>query len=138
MVMGAEPADIGTLLAEIKSARQSLAARDERVAELERNINELLLVARRPGSESYADGRDIEHKSAIQMCIDRHSWQHQKNEGRWLEYTPGYEEIAEAITAQQAFRAILRHGDFQRLDHLEQKSLSAFNFDSGWVMPPRR
>ena len=140
--MGAEP-NIGQLIAEIKSAKADITSRDqqtiERVAELESPINDILLGMRRPaGGDGYADDRNLERKSAVQMCVDRHSWQHQKNEGRWVDYTPGSDEIDEAITSQKAWRAILRHGDIQQLDDLERKSLSAFNFgNTGWVIPPQ-
>jgi len=37
----------------------------------------------------------------------------------------------------KAYKALLRHGDLQRLDPLEQKSLSSFSFsNAGWVVPP--
>jgi hypothetical protein len=103
--MGAEP-DIKTLIGEIKAARRGIEDRDqktvERVDELERSINEILIGLRRPGGGSYGDASNLERKSAITMCQDRHLWQHQKNEGRWIEYTPGADEINEAITAQKA------------------------------------
>jgi len=93
---------------------------------------------RRPGADGYGtDDRNLERKSAVQMCCDRYGWQHQKNEGRFVEYHPGGDEIDEAITAQQAWRNILRHGDIHRLEDLERKSLSAFSFGkTGWAIPP--
>ena len=64
------------------------------------------------------------------MCRDRYSWLHQKNEGRWIEYQPSSTELDEATTAQKAWRA-MRHGDLQRLDDLERKSLSSFTIWEG-------
>jgi len=40
------------------------------------------------------------------MCPGRHVWQHQKNEGRWIDYSSGSDEITAPITAQKAFRAM--------------------------------
>jgi HK97 family phage major capsid protein len=72
------------------------------------------------------------------MCQDRQSWQHPNEEGRWIEYQPNGTEIDEAINAHKAWRSIIRHGDMQRLDDLERKSLSSFSFgSSGWVVPPQ-
>jgi HK97 family phage major capsid protein len=139
--MGAEP-NIRELLTEIKAARQSIVDRDQktldRLDELERGINDILVGLRRLGSASYGDDRDLERKSAITMCQDRHAWRNQKNEGRWVDYVPGGDEIDEGIMAQKAWRAILRHGDIQRLDDIERKALSSFTFGSaGWVIPPQ-
>jgi HK97 family phage major capsid protein len=131
-----------TLVAELRKAKTLIergnTTLNERVDEIERSLNEVLIGQRRPGADSYtADDRELERKSALTMCHDRHSWQHQRNEGKWIEYRPSGDEIDEAVTAQRAIRAILRHGDFARLDHVEQKSLSSFVFgSSGWVVPP--
>jgi HK97 family phage major capsid protein len=141
--MGAEPNNIRELLSEIKSARLDIGARDqktrERIDELEISLNEVLLGMRRPGGESHGGDRDLERKSAIQMCVDRHAWRNQKNEGgRWVEYRPGSDEVDEALSAMQAWRSILRHGDLQRLDDIERKALTSFSFGSaGWVVPPQ-
>jgi HK97 family phage major capsid protein len=138
--MGAENS-IGQLLREVKSARSAIETRDQqtmlRVDELERSINEILLGQRRPGSsESYGDDRDI-RQSAIEMCQARHSWEIQKVETREVDYAPSGAEIESAIIAQKAWHKIIRHGHLERLDHVEQKSLSAFSFGgAGWVTPP--
>ena len=139
--MSAAP-DIKTLLNEIKAARQAVETRDgqtqERVAELESSINEILLGMRRPGGDGgYGDGA-IERKDAWQMCMDRHSWEVQKMEGRDVGYTPSSDEIESAIIAQKAWRKIIRHGRLERLDHEEQKSLSAFSFggSASCMSPP--
>jgi len=137
--MGAEPNNIAKLLAEINStARTRVDAIEESLAEQKESVNDLYKRLGRPGAEYSADDRDLEQKSAIEMCCDRYGWQHQRNEGRgFIEFHPSADEIAEAITAQKAWRAMLRHGDIQRLDPLEQKSLSSFAFsNAGWVVPP--
>jgi len=78
------------LLTEIKAAKAAVTSRDqrtiERVNELEHGINEILLGMRQPGGNGFgADDRGLERKSAVQMCVDRYGWQHQKNEGRWVD-----------------------------------------------------
>jgi hypothetical protein len=138
--MGAEP-NIDRLLAEIRSAKAGIETCDqktiERVDELERSINEILVGQRRPGSHNYGGTRDLERKSAVQMCVDRHSWRNQKTEGCWVDYTPGSDEIDEALNAMAGWKSILRHGDLQGLDDLERKALSSFSFGSaGWAVPP--
>jgi hypothetical protein len=128
-IMGAEPNNIRELLAEIKAVRLDIGTRD----------HEILVGMRRPaGGEGYGGASNLERKSAIQMCLDRHAWRNQKNEGRWVEYVPGGAEVDEALNAMQAWRSILRHDDIQRLDDIERKALSSFSFGSaGWVTPPR-
>jgi hypothetical protein len=142
-VMGAEPNNIGQLIAEMKSARLDIDTRDrktlERMDELEASLNDILVGMRRPaGGEGHGDDRDITRKSAVQMCIDRRALANPRNEGRWTPYTPGGAEIDEALNAMKAWRNILRHGDLQRLDDIERKALSSFSFGSaGWVTPPQ-
>jgi len=57
--MGTEPNNFRDLPTEINAARNSIETRDlqtiERVDELERVLNEVLVGMRRPGSESYGD-----------------------------------------------------------------------------------
>jgi hypothetical protein len=43
---------------------------------------------------------------------------------------PKSAEIDEAMQAMKAFRAIIRHGQFQRLEPELQKSLSSFSFSN--------
>jgi HK97 family phage major capsid protein len=136
--MGAEPG-YSDLIAELKSAREHFDVRvGKRLGDVETAVNDIFKRLGRPGADRYDGASDLVRKDAIQMCIDRHSWEHQKHEGRRLEYTPKGEEIDEAMCAQRAWRAILRHGNIQRLDPIEQKALSSFNFNSsGWVVPPQ-
>ena len=55
----------------------------ERVDDLDRAMNEILVGQLRPGGEHGGDDRDLTRKSAVQMCEDRHALLHQKNEGQW-------------------------------------------------------
>jgi HK97 family phage major capsid protein len=132
-----------TLLTEIRKATLLIEQRDavltDRVTDVEKSLNEVLVGMRRPGADGYGgDAGDLdERKSAVEMCQARFNWQHQKIEGRPLAYHPSSAEIDDAVSAQKALRAIMRHGDFARLDHIEQKSLSSFSFaGSGWVVSP--
>jgi HK97 family phage major capsid protein len=133
--------DADELVHELKKSRTAIergnTALNERVDDVERSINELLVGARRPGAESYGTSRDLEQKHAIELCLDRKSWSQQKYEGRRDEYVPSSAEIQEAIDCAHAFKALLRNsGDYRRLDHDEQKSLSAFTFGANqWVLP---
>jgi hypothetical protein len=78
--------------------------------------DKFLVGMRRFRANGYVDNRDLEHRSAIEMCEGRRSWAQQNAEGRWGEYVPNSAEIAEPIEAQKAFWAIIRHGQFQRLE----------------------
>lgn len=140
--MGAEP-DWNGLLREMKALGGAMdrgeTKTSRRLDTLEASVNDICKRLGRPGGGDCGGGTDIERKSAIEMCLDRRSWSVNKIEGgRWQDYTPSSEEIEEAITAHKAFKALLHcHGDFTRLDHEFQKSLSAFNFgSSGWAVPP--
>ena len=100
--MGAESA-INRMMSEIRSPKADTTSRDqktiERVSDLESSINDILVGMRRPGDGFGADDRSLERKGAIQMCVDRHSWQHQKHEGRWVEHSPSGNEIDKALNA---------------------------------------
>ena len=41
----------------------------------------------------YADDRNLERKDAEAMCINRHSWLHQKQDGQRVDDSPSSEEI---------------------------------------------
>jgi hypothetical protein len=87
---------------------------------------------------SYGDDRDLERKSAVQMCVDRDAWRNQKNEGRWVDYVPGGDEVDEAVNAMRGWRSLLRCGDLQRLDDIERKSLTSFSFGSAGCVKSRK
>lgn len=75
--MSAEPNNIGALLKELKSTGDWIDQRSdrttERMDELERSINEVIVRQRRPGRDFDADGT-TDHKSLVAMCEDRRSW----------------------------------------------------------------
>jgi len=132
--------DYDDLLTEMKTLgaafEKGTTGFDRKLAGLEESINELFKRVSRPGAEGGYD-HGFERKDAIQMCRDRFAWERQKTEGREIEYAPGSDEIEVAVVAQRGWRKILRHGRLERLDHTEQKSLSAFSFGgTGWMVPP--
>ena len=137
--MGYEPS-ISNLLEELKAARTEIHGvnerRDRRLDEIEKAVNEVLAQHGRPGWDGPAPDAQFERKDAIEHCLVRHSLQSPRNEGA-IEYAPTTQEIDEALLARKAIRHIWRHGDERRLDDLERKSLTAFNFGNvGWVMSP--
>lgn len=62
------------------------------------------------------------------MCVIKHALTVPKDDGIRTEYVPDSGAIDEALAARRAFKKMLRHGDPNRLDNLERKSLSAFSF----------
>jgi len=130
------PRDGDDLLAEMRKVREAFDKHYSalRVDTLEEGLNDLYKRMNRPGGFEGGYGSDaLECKDALQMCLDRHSWERQKTEGREVDYTPSSDESESAVIAQKAWRKIIRHGRFERLDHDEQKSLSAFSFGGSAV-----
>jgi HK97 family phage major capsid protein len=61
-----------------------------------------------------------------------------KNDGA-ADYDPSPGEIDEAIVVRKAIRKLFRHGDSNKLDHLERKSLTSFSFgSSGFFLAPEQ
>jgi len=110
----------------------------KRIAGLEDIVNEHAKRLNRPGFDSgYSAG--VERKDdEIEMCRQRHSYLHQKNEGPPVEYEPSGSEVDEAAHAIKAWRGFMRHGDLHRLPEIERKSLSAFSFGNGWLLQPEQ
>lgn len=138
--MGME--NLGDLLNEIKATREALDRGDDvttrRITALETTINDLFKRLGRPGLSNSDGDYDFERKSAIDYCRTR---KHLTTPKIAADVTPDYmptaAEIDEAIVARKALRSLIRHGDVKRLDHLEMKSLSSFNFGSnGFILAP--
>jgi HK97 family phage major capsid protein len=125
------------LLAELKKANQREGQTARRLSEIEDSVDNIFKRMGRPGSEGGVDGRELERKHAIELCLDRKSWSSQKYEGRREAYAPSTDEIEEAISCARAFKALLRNsGDYRALDADQQKSLSSFTFGgSQWALP---
>lgn len=136
-------AGLSDLVAQIKEASGNLAAgdarTDARLKQIEREINQLYLKSGRPGAE-WRNCDDLERKDAIGLCEIRHFDRSPKADAITTKsYEPGSDEIDEAIAATRGFQKILRHGDINRLDNLERKSLSAFAFGTnGFMLSPVR
>jgi HK97 family phage major capsid protein len=79
-----------------------------------------------------------ERRDAIQYCHTKHEISVPKNDGRAPLYTPSSCEVDEAVLATKALRSLFRHGNVDRLDNLEKKSLTSFAFGSNqFVLPPQ-
>jgi HK97 family phage major capsid protein len=126
------------LAAEIRKASQILERGDARIDAIEGAVNALLLKAGRPGySGDYGDGSD--RADAADWCAIRKQLQQPKDDGLQPDWRPTSDEIAGAQTAKKALSKLWRHADFAKLDHVEQKSLSAFSLgNSGWLLPPEQ
>jgi hypothetical protein len=73
------------------------------------------------------------------MCHIKHALTVPKDDGIRTEYVPDSGAIDEALAARRAFKKMLHHGDPNRLDNLERKSLSAFSIGStGFLSPQER
>lgn len=138
--------DLPQLIKEIKEARQGMEGRDAAMAQrfdalttkyqgLEEGLDALHVRLNRPGggAEGFGD-RDLVRKSAREYVLERRAMLSPKDDGGG-EYEPRGDEIDSAIAATKALRKVIRYGA-GRLDALETKSLSEFNFGSiGWVLP---
>lgn len=141
--MGME--NLSDLIAEIRQARDDLGGmldtRDNRFTKrfeaIESSINNLYLKTSRPGRERVSDDAD-ERKDAHDLCIIKHDLQQPKNDGTQPGYEPSSQEIDDALTARKAMNSLLRHGNLDRLDNLEKKSLTSFSFGSNqYILPPQ-
>jgi HK97 family phage major capsid protein len=137
--------EIPQLIKEIKEARQAVEGRDakmaQRFAEIEKSVNDLFVRVGRPGGgESlggYAGDAGLERKDAIGLCLTKHMLAVPKVDGVQPEYVPTSGEIDEALTAKKAISKLFRHADLGRLEQIERKSLSAFNFgNNGFILTP--
>lgn len=140
--MGIEP-NLADLLAEARQIRADLGGvldtRDTKFAErftgLENSINELFKKMHRPGAASSDDDGD-ERKLAIDYCILKHDLNAPKIEASAPVYVPSNDEITGAIQACKAIRSLWRHGNVERLDAVERKSLSSFSFGTNQFVLP--
>lgn len=135
----------GDLIGEIRQARADLGGmldgRDskftKRFEAIESSINSLYLKTCRPGRERGFEDTD-ERKDARNLCIVKHDLQVPKVDGTQPAYEPSSEEIDDALTARKAMNNLLRHGNLDRLDNLEKKSLTSFSFGSNqYILPPQ-
>jgi hypothetical protein len=121
------------LVEEIKQASRNLAdgdARtDGRLAAIEKNVNELMKKAGRPGAEFGGYDDTDEYKSARELCIIKHSMTNPKHDGSTDDnYAPASAEVSQALTHRKALQALFRRPDPNRLSEEYRKSLSNFSF----------
>ena len=125
----------------IDEVRQHMALGDDatkqRFVAIEASINDLFKRLGRPGISTDGD-YDFDRKSAIDYCRTRRHLTTPKIQADVTpDYMPTAAEIDEAIVARKALRSLIRHGDLKRLDHIETKSLSSFNFGgNGFILAP--
>jgi HK97 family phage major capsid protein len=130
---------LGDLVAQIREASQNIEAGDARMGQrldgIEKSINELFLKSRPSGSAGDYDGEVSERKSVVEMCRIKHALDTPKVQT--TEYVPNSAYVDEAITARRALKALIRHGDMNKLEPTERKSLSAFSFGTNqFLMAP--
>jgi HK97 family phage major capsid protein len=136
--------DWADILAQLKSLQDELdtvvekreARHLQRFETIETSLNDLYKRLQRPGAE-HRSGDEDEHKCARDLCILKHDLDKPKNEGG-PEYVPGHDEIETAVGAYRATRKLLRHGNLDRLDVQEKKSLTSFAFASNsFILAPQ-
>src|SRR5215831_5788107 len=137
--------ELGDLMAEARKINTDLGgvldARDSRFTKrldaLEGTINDILRKMQRPGAEPN-HGADSERNAAIDFCVLKHDIDVPKTDGTQATYIPSREMIDTAMTATRAIRSLFRHGNFERLDPTEKKSLTSLSFGSNqFFLPPQ-
>ena len=133
--------ELGDLIKEIRETSARVSERDtaamQRIAAVEKSVNEIFLKTNRPGFGGARDD-DIERKDAVEFCRIKRELTVPKNDGLAPIYTPSPADIDEAFTARKALHSLFRHGNFDRLDVTERKSLTSFSFGSNqFVLPPQ-
>lgn len=141
--MGME--DLGDLIAKIRKARDDLGGildtRDskstKRFESIEVSVNELFKKLHRPGAEGFSENAD-ERKDATEYCVVKHDIQVPKVDGSQPIYVPSPQEIDTAPVARKALKSLLRHGNLDRIDNLEKKSLTSFSLGSNqFILAPQ-
>ena len=141
--MGME--NLGDLIAEIRKARADLDGiidnRDQRYIKrfdaLEGSINEFYKKLNRPGAESTGADTDA-RKDAVDYCILKHAIAHPKADTAEVNFSPTSDEVMDAAVAREAIEALWHHGNVDRLDNLQRKSLSSFAYGSNqFILPPQ-
>jgi HK97 family phage major capsid protein len=139
--------DLAGIMREVRAASEnittaenhtnkSLAELRTKYGGLESTVNDVLRKLQRPGSE--VGGDTDERKHAVQYCMTKHALTVPKNDGHAALYVPSSSEVEDATLATKAIRSLFRHGNIERLDNLERKSLTSFAFGSNqFVLPPQ-
>jgi hypothetical protein len=131
---------LNDLVAQVKQVTDDIRVADssfgKRLNSVEANINELYRKTSRPAFGGEREDASFERKEAVAMCQSRRALTVNKVEER--EYSPSSAEVDQAISAQHALKAYLRHGDLDRLGPEHRKGLSAFSFGppGNFLLPP--
>jgi HK97 family phage major capsid protein len=121
----------------IAELRKSSLDLESKYDGLESSVNDLWKRVQRPGAEGF-NGDVDERKDAIGHCVVKDNLTVPRVEGNASVYVPTSSEIDDAVLARKAFRNYFRHGDVNRLDLVERKSLSSFAFGNvGWIVSPQ-
>src|SRR5215471_16676511 len=134
---------LNDILKDVRAASANIdshsTATAQRIAAVEKGLDELYLKANRPGGFGGGDREsDVERKDAAELCRVKHYLDKPKNDGIGGEYVPSSSEVDEALLANKAMRSLFRHGNLDRLDNVQRKSLSSFAFGSNqYILAPQ-
>jgi HK97 family phage major capsid protein len=128
----------GPILSDLRRANEAIEGVPDRLKPIEastsantKSIDELYKITRRPSFGGSSDTiSDFVRKDATEYCQVKHDLATPKNDGVSAEYVPSPSEIDNALLARKALRGLFRHGNVDRLDNLEKKSLTSFAFGS--------
>ena len=100
-------------------------------------LDGVLIRLNRPGADRGNDADADIRKSATELCILKHKLQVPKDDGSNV-YVPSPHQVEEAITyIGRGLRGLWRHGDPNKCDGIERKSLSSFSLGTNsFIMPP--
>jgi hypothetical protein len=131
---------LGDLVDQIKETTHDIKRADDafgkRLADVEKSINDLYRKTSRPGGFSADLAATDERRDAVELCRIKHALDVPKIET--TEYIPGSAQVDAALAARRGLLALIRHGDMNRLDSFERKSLSAFSFGTNqFLLPPQ-
>jgi hypothetical protein len=131
---------LGDLVDQIKQVTDDIKVADssfgKRLSDAEKCISDLYRKTHRPSGFSADPSATDERKSATEMCCIKHALDVPKIET--TEYVPSSAQIDAALAAKRGLSALIRHGDMNKLDSMERKSLSAFSFGTNqFLLPPQ-
>jgi HK97 family phage major capsid protein len=138
--VGYESQDLAALVSQIRSASENIARGDSalgsRVDGVEASLNDIMKRMGRPGGEGFdTDAR----ASAIQLCKTRRELNQPRDSGNKELYTPGGDEIQDALLHRKAIDLLWRNGDPTQLPGELRKSLSAFSFGTNnFILAPEQ
>lgn len=129
--------ELSGLLAEVKAARDAVAAgdteRDRSLKQIKTDIDRLALRVNRPGQEQIGD--EANRNAAIGLLRLKHDLKIPKHDVQHP-FVASEDQIAEATTHIEAIKALMHSADVGRLPDAMRKALSSFSFGSnGFVLP---